>query len=261
MFFLSRAAVELLSPFHFSLLLLIICLLLLLTRRHRFGIVCLLCSLTILFVCGYGVGTKKTVERWESRYPAMTDAKIASLQVKKFSYIVVLGSGHVSDKRLPETSQIGGSSLYRLVEGIRLMHHFTGTKLVISGGIGYDPVANADVVSTVAQDIGVTPDRMIIENRPRNTIQEAKILLPILANRPFLLVTSAIHMRRAMAIFQDLGMNPVPAPTDYILKKSINGPAGDYLPSLGNLLISKRLFYEWIGDKWRIIKTYFSNFQ
>jgi uncharacterized SAM-binding protein YcdF (DUF218 family) len=101
----------------------------------------------------------------------LSEDKIKALSQKDIRHIVVLGSGHVSDPRLPETSQIDGSSLYRLIEGVRIHRRLPRSSLVIMGGPVFDPVPNADVVSTVAEQIGVSADSIITGNSPKNTMQ------------------------------------------------------------------------------------------
>ena len=132
--------------------------------------------------------------------------------------MVVLGSGHRSDTRLPVTSEIGSTSLFRLVEGIRLLKSLPDSVLVLSGGKGFDIVPNAEVVAGVAQELGVPGREMIVESRLENTAQEAALLAPLLGETPFVLVTSAAHMPRAIRIFQEAGAKPLAAPTDYIIK-------------------------------------------
>ena len=219
------------------------------------ALVCLATALFIQLFFGYGFVIKKEIDQRESLFPALTQERIAALQDIKISYIVVLGSGHVSDPRLPETSQIGGTSLYRLAEGIRLLNLFSGAKLVVTGGVGYDPVPNADVVARVAESLKVPRDRMIMENRPRDTAQEAELLKPLLGPEAFILVTSALHMPRAIEIFKNLGMQPIAAPTDYIVKHHIVEPPGSALPSPGNLDLARRIIYEWIGSIWNKVKS------
>lgn len=72
----------------------------------------------------------------------------------------------------------------------------------------------------------------------------------------FLLVTSAIHMPRAMQIFQDRGLHPIAAPTDYIIKQASEVRPSQLFPSAGNLNLSKLLLYEWLADKKMIVKNY-----
>ncbi len=241
MFFLSRAAVELLVPFNLTIVLFLITLFFLLFKKLKAGIFTLIAGLLVLLFCSYGFFTTDYLMNKERLYPALTSKKIDALNLNEIKYIVILGSGHVSDKQLPVNSQIGGSSLFRLVEGIRLLHYFPAAKLVVSGGIGHDPVPNGDVVAKVAESLGIPLGKLVIENRPRDTLQEADFLHELLQNGEFILVTSALHMPRAMAIFTQRGMNPIPAPTDYIIKKHVSKPPGSYLPTTRNLDLAKRM--------------------
>ena len=59
--------------------------------------------------------------------------------------VVVLGSGHGTDPRLPPTSLLSSSALYRLVEGLRIAQAQPWARLVLSGYGGADPRANAEV--------------------------------------------------------------------------------------------------------------------
>jgi uncharacterized SAM-binding protein YcdF (DUF218 family) len=201
-----------------------------------------------LLVLGYGVFTKQALFSLERSYAPLILEKITPKIRDQIRYVVVLGSGHVSDPALPKTAQIGGSSLYRLVEGVRLYRLLPGSKLVISGGVIPDPVTNARVVSDVARQIGIPIQDTIVEERPSDTLEEARVLKGLLGNKPFVMVTSAVHMKRAVSIFQDFGMWLVPAPTDFIIKNRPAGSVESGLPNCGNLWISQRVIYEWLGE-------------
>ena len=159
-------------------------------------------------------------------------------------YIAVLGSGHVSDPRLPANSQIGGASLYRIVEGGRLADLLPDSRVVITGGIGYDPVPNAEVVRKVALMIGIEGDRLIIEDRPRDTIEEAEHLKGIVGSDPFILVTSANHMKRAVPVCAQPFTQPLPA-----------------MPRPANFELARNAVYEYLGTIWMRIKELLKNFQ
>lgn len=169
-------------------------------------------------------------------------------------YVIVLGNAHVSDPGLPESAKVSSASLYRLVEGIRIHRQLPCTRLIISGGINMEPVANAVMVSHVAELIGVDRQEIIMEDRPRDTFDEAKMLQPLLGRDPFVLVTSAAHMPRAMQLFQDFGTRPLPAPTDFVIKDRRKLATNSLLPSCDNLEISKRVIYEWLGEVWGWMK-------
>jgi len=65
------------------------------------------------------------------------------------------------------------------------------------------------------------PDSVILsEGKSTNTVTNAKFTKQVLEAKhlksPYLLVTSAYHMRRAMYIFKKNGMDVIPYPCDYI---------------------------------------------
>ena len=254
MFFITRFILELFSPFSFSLAILISGVLLIAFGKRRAGLALQIAGIGILVVLGYGVGTRGQLEKLEAQYLPFNVDRISADLKKQIQYVVVLGAGHVSDSSLPVTSQIGCASLYRLVEGIRISQVLPNTHLIISGGVGYDPVPNANIVAEVAGILKGNNASVLIENRPRDTMEEAQLLQSILAKKPFVLVTSAAHMPRAMEIFAERGMAPVAAPTDFMLKRHVNPPAGLLFPSADNLILAKKIFYEWIGTVWTKIK-------
>jgi uncharacterized SAM-binding protein YcdF (DUF218 family) len=258
MFFLTRIIFEFFTPFVFSLFLFLCSFFSLLRQRRKWALLFSGSGLFIIFFCGYGIVARDQLYALENRYAPVDQETLQNLKNEKIPFVVILGSGHISDPRLPVTSQIGGSSLYRLIEGIRIFRELTGSILVISGGIGYDPVPNADIVSRVALSIGVPPNRIIVENRPRDTLQEAEMLQPTLKDNRFILVSSAAHMPRAMQIFNRLGMKPIADPTDFTLH-STTITAESSFPSLRNLDISRRFFYERAGTIWMELKEYFRN--
>ena len=129
MFYLTRFLVEAFTPINISIALIIITLFFLLLHKARAAIACLSVAIFILLFCGYGFVVKKEIGKREQMFPALTEERVANLQDRQIDYIVVLGSAHVSDNRLPETSQIGSTSLFRLAEGLRLLNLFSGAKL------------------------------------------------------------------------------------------------------------------------------------
>ena len=246
------------TPFFAPLSMGLLCVLLgffcLLLRRQKTALLALTFGLGIFIFFGYGLTTRQQLHDLERQYPPLAIKQIPSEIRQKIQYVVVLGSSHTTDPGIPETGQIGGSSLYRLVEGISIQRQLPQTKLVISGGVNQNSRPNALVVSRVAELIGVNATEMIIEDRPRDTFEEAKLLQPLLVGTTFILVTSAAHMARAMKLFQDSGMKPIAAPTDFILKDNQQLTPEDILPSCGNLGISKRVIYEWLGTLWGRVK-------
>ena len=64
-----------------------------------------------------------------------------------------------------------------------------------------------------------------------------------------MLVTSAYHMPRAMEIFKEEGMNPIPAPTQFLTKR-YSYRTKYFLPSVVNLIHSDIALHEYMGMTW-----------
>lgn len=250
----ARSILPFVEPFPMALVLLVAGLVLLIVKRRKAAMVSISAGTGILLVFGYALFTKPALYALERAYPPLIVEQITPDLRDRIRYVVILGSGHVSDPDLPKTAQIGGSSLYRLIEGVRIYRQLQGSKLVIAGGVIPDPVTNARVVGEVARQIGVPVRDMIVEERPSDTVEEARLLQGLLGSAPFILVTSAAHMKRAVRIFQDFGMRPLPAPTDYIIKNRPGGAVASWLPNCGNLWISQRVIHEWLGEIWAWIR-------
>jgi uncharacterized SAM-binding protein YcdF (DUF218 family) len=57
-------------------------------------------------------------------------------------------------------------------------------------------------------------------------------------------------MPRAVALFERLGMEPIPAPTDFWIKKRQGLSPGMFFPSADGLRKAERAFYEYMGVVW-----------
>jgi len=213
-------------------------------RRPRLGRWLCVAGLALVTWAGLGFSSRAYLARLESRYAPLDLATAPASTVARLRYVLVLGAGHVSDPRLPATSQLGGASLHRLVEGIRLHRQLPGSRLILTGGPGLDKVPNAEVVAAVARDLGVAQANVIVVGQPRDTFEEAASVRDIVGTAPFVLVTSAAHMPRAMRVFGDAGLHPVPAPTDYGCPAGPGRDPDALFPTSGGLACTERAFYE-----------------
>ena len=114
----------------------------------------------------------------------------------------------------------------------------------------------ADAMKSLLQSWGVPSDSILTESRSASTYQNATHTAAIVDRRDLdrvLLVTSALHMRRALATFRSAGVNAVPAATDY---RVVEGPTSifDLLPASGALGASTAAIHEYVGYRvyaWR----------
>lgn len=125
----------------------------------------------------------------------------------------------------------------RILYGARLYNQNRAPKLILSGGRvtwrggsakGTAP-SEADDMEEFAMAMNVPKSAIVLEGDSLNTRQNAVNIKKIMeAQRinSLLLVTSALHMPRSVAIFKKLGIKVTPAPTDYLVPtetyKSIN---------------------------------------
>lgn len=157
--------------------------------------------------------------------------------------VVVLAGHAVKDPNLPITSGVNSTSVFRLVEALRIARNLPETKILISGW-GIVP----QVMNKVLITLGMPPSRVFLENHSRNTYQSAQNLDKFLDHKPFILVTSAVHMPRSAGVFRQQGLNPIPAPCDYLTHKT--QPFTNYAPSPSHLIFSDTAAHEYLGMLW-----------
>jgi len=251
-FLFKKVVGNLLMPVPVCLMFLVMGLILLLfSKRQTAGKTFVAIGTSLLLVFGYAFIPDRMAQILEYRNPSVL--KIDYKEPPK--YIVVLGSGHNSDPRLPENSQLGCSGVSRLVEAIRLYHMIPDSKFILSGWGGSDPVPNARVMAKAASDLGIDSDSIILATTPKDTKDEARIISGMVDGKPFLLVTSAAHMPRSLSLFRKQGANPIPAPTDYRVKKTRGFSYGLLFPSSENMVTARRAIHEYLGLLWAVLRN------
>ncbi|RZB29688.1 MAG: hypothetical protein SRB1_01968 [Desulfobacteraceae bacterium Eth-SRB1] len=251
MFLFKKIVAPLLFPLSIILEILIAGVFLLwFTRRQKTGKMLVFAGVVLLALFSYGSIADICLKPLEYKYPPLVELQTFS-DVK---WVVVLGGGHNSDPKLPVTGQIGNSSLSRLLEGVRIHKKLPASKLILSGSGVYDPVSNAVVMADVAKIMRVGDNRIVLEELSKDTKDQARLIHKIVGDERFILVTSASHMPRSIALFQKLGMKPIPAPTDYLIKESQGISPHIFFPNADSLRKMERVFYEYLGLAWAWIR-------
>lgn len=205
-------------------------------------------SVVWLFLISYSPVPDLLLYKLESKVPTLHTAP-ADIQ-----YIYVLGGGHHTDKDQPITSQVVDTSVVRLNEGIRHYRQLQGkAKIIVSGYHGlYDPTEHAMMQKRLAIALGIDENDMILHLGTKDTQEEAQAGKKLLGSKPFILVTSASHMTRALKFFKKEGLHPIPAPTNHLgNKKYLNYT--DFFSATA-LKKSHILFHEYLGLLWQKIK-------
>jgi uncharacterized SAM-binding protein YcdF (DUF218 family) len=173
---------------------------------------------------------------------------------EKAKYVVVLGGGHNSHPSIPVPGRLYGEPLIRLLEGIRIYRQNPGCKLVLSGGEVYDPVPEAQTMADVARFVGVDSHDLILEQASKDTKDQARMIQNLVGDHPFVLVTSATHLPRSMALFENLGMAPIPGPAGPTCRAGQPLNPGDFFPNANALDNASRAIHEYVGMLWAKMK-------
>ncbi len=171
------------------------------------------------------------------------------------NYIVVLGGGYTWDPQWAPSSNLINNSLPRLNEGIRLWLDNPGSTLIFTGAAAKtNPVSTAEAGARVAESLGVPRSAIITLDTPKDTEEEAAAVKEAIGDVPFLLVTSASHLPRAMIFFEKQGLHPLPAPANQMAITAPLNPWERIIPSPIWLMHSDRVGYETLGRLWQWLK-------
>lgn len=168
-----------------------------------------------------------------------------------YSCAIILG-GYVGNDR--NGNGFFSSFSDRFIQGVRLYNLKYVDYLLISGGnsnIGKDTLfKEADYVTSVLHEINIPDSVVIKENKARNTYENmifcSKLLRARNLNPPYLLVTSAFHMRRSLLLFKEKGIPVVPYSCDYQIGYN-KLKLTDLLPSVETLSTWNIYIHEMVG--------------
>ena len=243
MFFLKKCiSAALLPPGMFILILLVASWWLGRLRRTLAACNCLLLALLI----------------WVLSTSLIADALISRLERglviptrPKGDVIVLLGGG-LNDK-VPDLTGSGAPSeamMPRMVTAIRLHRQLNVPILVTGGAVYAGRSAEAPVVRRFLLDLGVPAHQILVEDKSRDTMENARFSRAILQQHHFrqpLLVTSAFHMRRSQEAFRRAGIAITPVPANFITTHERTIIWANLLPESGALHCTATALREYLG--------------
>lgn len=241
LFLLKKIATVLIMPINVVILLLVLALLFH-KKKASFSLKSLAFALIVLVAGSFAPLSDSIMSSIEGQYPPYQQ------QPLPIDYIVVLGCGHNTNNALPVTSQLDSCSLQRMVETLRLYQMHPEAKIITSGYGGSNPISNAETVKQSLILLGVPVRKIITENFPKDTQEEAELIAPRVQGTQVILVTNADHMPRSMNYFIEQGITPFAAPTGYWVKnQEIDKKWSHYLPSSKKFQQTTIAWYESLG--------------
>ncbi|AGY59239.1 YdcF family protein [Gloeobacter kilaueensis] len=185
----------------------------------------------------------------ESQYPGGPIAKLPTAQA-----IVVLGGSVRMPTRLHDGVELAEAS-DRVLHAARLFRAGKAPVILMSGGnvpFYSEPgqLPEAQYMRRLIGEFGVPAKAVLVETGSQNTFENAQqssaLLLPQ-AVRRILLVTSAYHMPRSVAIFRRAGFEVIPAATDFRSDAIVSDWLLTWLPTAEAMDNSTLALKEWVG--------------
>jgi uncharacterized SAM-binding protein YcdF (DUF218 family) len=247
---LTKVVSQALLPLNLSIELLLVGLLLRRLGWKRTGRVAVVASVALLWLASTPVVSTALVRSLEDdhAYVAPEDSPTADA-------IVVLG-GALGPARPPRGAADLGDGADRLLHAARLHRAGRAPFVVPSGGSAPwsgSGKAESDDMADLLVEWGVPRDAILVEAGSldtRGNAEETKRVLDVRGARRVLLVTSALHMPRALAAFRAVGVDAVPSPTDYLGVSPESGSLLRLLPDAQALAHTTAVAHEWLGTLW-----------
>ncbi|MET0254417.1 MAG: YdcF family protein [Luteibacter sp.] len=225
-------------------LILLLVALVLMRRRRIAGRVFMLLAVVWLFFAGCGPLTGMLLGHLQAGYAPDV------AQWGQRNAIILLGAGTVrSGAGAIEPSLYANGRILRAAELYRACKA-TGAdcKVEVSGGDAMKlKQAEADVYAISLDRLGVPRTDLILEAQSMNTFQNAQFSKPLLVSYgadKVVLVSSAVHLRRAMLYFSHFAIHGEPVRGDYVTARY------DWLPTSENLSFADFAIHEYVGV-WR----------
>jgi uncharacterized SAM-binding protein YcdF (DUF218 family) len=221
--------------------------LLLLAGRRRWGRALFLAGLAGLVLFGVLPGGAWLAAVLEARHP-----RPASLPAQVAGIVQLGGAERVALSARVDSAELNAAG-DRYIATLELARRYPQARVVFSGngrdrpgqGVVGGEIAIARRVLAAA---GLEEPRLIFETQARDTCDSARLTRELLAPRPdehWVLVTTAMHLPRAMACFRAAGWEPIPYPAD----RRGAGPALDAgsFRIGANLELADDALHEWLG--------------
>ena len=180
-------------------------------RWQRRGRVLLVTTISALAIFGLTPLSPFALSVLEQRFSPLA----ASSQIDG---IILLGGGlnHCGESECPDELNDSGQ---RLITAAELARRYPDATVIVSGGpMESDGSSEASVSAAMLQTMGVSAERIQIEDRSLSTAENARLTAALIGSsrtEHWALVTSAFHMPRAIGAFRKAGVNVIAAPCNY----------------------------------------------
>jgi len=210
-------------------------------------IVSLLLASAILVISSLPVTAAALIRNLESKF-----TPVAAAEMSRADAIVILG-GVLALPQHPRVDLELVDSSDRIRYAWQLYRQGKANKIIIAGGNVFpqqDVRGEAYYIAKLLTEWGVPQQDIIFEEQSRNTYENAVNIKPLLEENNLssvLLVTSATHMPRALAVFKAQNIEVIPAPTDIQITESDYPAVFNWIPNAQALAATTWVLKEYMG--------------
>lgn len=245
-----------LSPLLICLSLQVVGWLIYLRKGSRMSLQIIAAGTLVLVIGGLSGMTYESARAREHAYqPFNTES---SLDQKRTTLIVVLGTGFNPDPELPPNSQVSSTFHSRLLEGVRILRQLPNSRLLVSVAGEANAERKANFLDQMIELLHLDPSRVSIMTGAKSTGDEAKEVARHRWNEQIVVVSSAGHMVRAMEIFADEDLSPIAAPAEFWFPRA--GSDQDqlwprWIPSTQGINSNHQWLYETAASLWHRLSS------
>jgi uncharacterized SAM-binding protein YcdF (DUF218 family) len=217
------------------------------TRFRRSGTAAKCAAFGLLWITSTPAFADWAYASLEGQYPPQTIAGTPRADV------AILLGGAVAQPTSPRVAADLVASSDRVLHAARLWRAGKVERILVTGGnLRWLPAVKpeAELIRDLLVEWGVPADVIDFAGESRNTFENAREIVALRDKAGFrsaLLVTSAAHMPRALAVFRKAGLPVTPATTDVEVVSGGEWTIQRWLPDAGALAVTSSAAREWIG--------------
>jgi uncharacterized SAM-binding protein YcdF (DUF218 family) len=175
-------------------------------------------SLILMVLVGWLAPPEAVLRHLEDQHPGPGPQS----DLSAYAGVVVLGGALDASRFWERRGQMAlNAGAERVTVPVTLLRQHPQWRLLFTGGEGelnFKTFTEAERAEIYFQAMGIREDQLLLEDASRTTYDNAILsarLPGVDIRKPWLLLTSAWHMPRSMAVFRKAGWNVTPYPVDY----------------------------------------------
>jgi uncharacterized SAM-binding protein YcdF (DUF218 family) len=254
-FILSKIVQFCIEPLNWALLFVLLSLMFVLLKKPVLCKRFLLLAVLDLLVVGWIPTSEVFLRALED---SVSKYSISQLTQSEVGGIVVLGGAIESGTISSDRGEVSiGPAAERVTKALGLIRQYPNLPFIysgFSGSVSPKGISEADAFKQLIAEQGIDEKMVHYENQSRNTYENVLYMKPMMEQygakdqdgklKPWIVITSASHMYRSIAIFQKQGLVVLPLPVDFQTAHHLQWTSFDLVAGAQNW---NRLLHELIG--------------